>query len=372
MRAANLVHIHGMHSNLPDDDTLYDALIRRDAAYDGHAFVGVTSTGVFCRLTCPARNPKRENTVFFDSIAASLAAGFRPCKRCKPLAQTGSRDPVVARLTALLDRDSGRRWTEADLIALGHDPSTVRRAFKRHFGMTFLEFARLRRIGRGMERLSSGASVIDAQLEASFESGSGFRAAMTRLLGHPPAETRGRPLLKGDWLDTPIGAMLAIADADRLHLLEFFDRRALPGQLARLQRATGAAVGIGRTRPIDQIDVELADYFAGRSTDFSTPLGALASSFTTSVWEALKAIPSGTTRSYSEIAAAIGRPAAVRAVARANGANQCAIVIPCHRVIGADGALTGYGGGLWRKRWLLEHERRMARQPAPTGPVCQA
>ncbi|MEM8588214.1 MAG: trifunctional transcriptional activator/DNA repair protein Ada/methylated-DNA--[protein]-cysteine S-methyltransferase [Pseudomonadota bacterium] len=346
--------------DLPNDDVLYDALVRRDPAYDGFAFVAVKSTGVFCRLVCPARNPKRENSVFYDSVAACLAAGYRPCKRCRPLAPAGEADPLVKSLTEALERDPARRWRETDLVALGHDPSTVRRAFKRHFGITFLDMARLRRLGSASKTLSSGEPVIQAQLEAGFESASGFRAAFGRLLGQPPAGLRGRSLLTAAWIETPIGPMVAIADQHALHLLEFFERKALPAELKRLQETTRSGIAIGPSPLIDRLKTELAQYFDGRLAAFSVPLARQGSDFTRQVWDRLRALPVGETRSYSEIAADIGRPAAVRAVARANGANPIAIVVPCHRIIGANGDLTGYGGGLWRKRWLLEHERRAA------------
>lgn len=343
---------------LPSDDVLYEALLSRDQTYDGFAYVGVTTTGIFCRLTCPARKPKRENVSFFDSVRASLEAGFRPCLRCKPMAPTGKPDPTVKTLTAALESDPDRRWRESDLTGMGLDPSTVRRAFKRQYGISFLEMARFRRVGRAADQLSSNGFVIDAQMDAGFESGSGFRSAFKRLVGHAPAEARGRNVLKADWIETPIGVMIAVADPHALHLLEFFDRKALPKELERLQKATGSSIGVGRLAPIDQIAEELTTYFNGRGVRFETRLALHGSPFTKAVWGALRDIPPGESRSYSEIAAQIDKPSAVRAVARANGANQIAIVIPCHRVIGANGALTGYGGGLWRKDWLLKHEAR--------------
>ncbi len=351
--------------SLPSPETLYSALLARDPAYDGHAYVGVTTTGVFCRLTCPARKPKFENTRFFDTIPACLEAGFRPCLRCRPLDRVREREPLVALLLDRLDREPGRVWSEDDIAALALDPSTVRRAFKRHLGMTFLDLARLRRTGRGIDRLAEGSSVIDAQLEAGFDSGSGFREAVARLVGDTPAALRGRDLLRADWLETPIGAMLAVADARALHMLEFVDRAALPAELTRLRIAARSSIAFGRLPPIDRIEAELTAYFDGRSARFATPLALHGSEFTRKVWDALLEIPPGVTRSYSEIAVAVARPSAVRAVARANGANQISIVIPCHRVIGADGTLTGYGGGLWRKRWLIQHEARMAATAAP-------
>jgi len=344
--------------DLPDHETLYRALLDRDPSYDGHVFVGVTSTGVFCRLTCPARKPLMENTRFFDSVAGCFEAGFRPCLRCRPLDPVGQREPLVSALLRRLEDEPERIWSEDDLTAMGYDPSTVRRTFKRHLGLTFLDMARLRRAGRGMDTLVAGASVIDAQQAAGYASASGFRDAVARLLGDCPADLRGRELLKADWIETPIGSMLAVADAHALHLLEFFDRTALPTELKRLRVATRSTIAFGRTPVIDRIEAELRDYFAGTRHVFETPLALHGSVFTRMVWDELMTIAPGTTRSYAQIAASAGRHTAVRAVARANGANQLAIVIPCHRVIGADGSLTGYGGGLWRKDWLLRHERK--------------
>lgn len=345
--------------DLPSDDTLYAALLARDPAYEGFAFVGVTSTGIFCRLTCPARNPKRANTVFFSTVAEAMQGRFRPCLRCRPLhaGQTVA-EPVVDDLLAALDEAPRRHWSEDDLVRRGHDPSTVRRAFKRRFGMTFLDMARLRRLGRGVAKLAKGEAVIDAQLEAGFGSASGFRQAVEAMLGESPAGVRGRPMLHADFLETPIGLTVAIASDTELHLLEFLERKALPGEVKRLQARMRSGFTLGRTPPIDQVEAELRRYFAGRDAGFAVPLAEDGSPFTRAVWQALRQIPAGATRSYGELARTLGAPTASRAVARANGANPLAIIVPCHRVIGADGSLTGYGGGLWRKRWLLEHERR--------------
>ena len=346
--------------DLPSPETLYAAVRTRDPAYGGHAFVCVRTTGIFCRIPCPARVPNFENVRFLATAVACLEAGFRPCLRCRPLDRDRVREPVVDALMRSLEAEPERVWSEEDVAALGHDPSTVRRAFKRHIGMTFLDLARLRRIGHGAGRLAAGAPVIAAQLDAGFESASGFRDAIARLLGATPAALKGRDLLRADWLETPIGAMIAVADRHALHLLEFFDRPALPAELTRLRVATRSVIAFGRVPPIDAVEAELAAYFSGALRTFATKLALHGPEFTRRVWHDLQAIPFGATRSYGEMAAALDRPAAARAMARANGANQIAILIPCHRVIGADGDLTGYGGGIWRKRWLLEHERRHA------------
>jgi AraC family transcriptional regulator of adaptative response/methylated-DNA-[protein]-cysteine methyltransferase len=184
------------------------------------------------------------------------------------------------------------------------------------------------------------------------------------LIGDTPAQLKGRELLKADWLETPIGSMLAVADQHHLHLLEFFERKGLPNELKKLRQYTKSSISFGRLPPIDQIESELKLYFTNGFTGFKTPLALYAPAFTRSVWDALQEIPLGQTCSYAELAERTGRPDAIRAVANANGANQLSIIIPCHRTIGTDGALTGYGGGLWRKRWLLEHEKRMAAQSA--------
>ena len=187
-----------------------------------------------------------------------------------------------------------------------------------------------------------------------------LRGAVARLLEETPAKLRGKTLLKTDFIETPIGPMIAIADDHALHILEFLERKALATEVKKLWEATGSAVVFGRAGPIERIEAELAAYFAGNSAAFETRLAPLGTPFERQVWDMLREIPAGSTSSYSGVAAGMGKPAAVRAVGRANGANPIAVVIPCHRVVGAGGELTGYGGGLWRKSWLLEHERRMA------------
>ena len=351
-----------MMFDLPSHDTLYAALLARDPAYDGRAYVCVSSTGVFCRLTCPARKPKTENCTFFASIGECIEQGYRACKRCHPMAPAAEADPTIAALLAALDDRPDFRWSERHIAQMGFDLSTVRRSFKRQFGMTFLEMARQRRLREGFEVLSSGSKVIDAQHSASFDSPSAFRAAFARLLGCAPAELRQGGLLRADWITSPLGDLIAVSSASHLHLLEFVERKALPRELTRLRDFAKGDLGLGRFAPTDQVEAELATFFAGQSANFETPLAFHGSAFTKEVWHALRDIPAGETRTYSELAKSMDRPSATRAVARANGANQIALLVPCHRVLGADGALTGYGGGLWRKQKLIEIERQYQRK----------
>ena len=206
--------------------------------------------------------------------------------------------------------------------------------------------------------LGKGRAVITAQHEAGFDSPSAFREAFAKLLGCAPGALNPDAVLRASWIATPLGDMIAVSSRTHLHLLEFIERKGLPRELQTLTSGTPGGLGIGRFEPTEQAAAELAEYFAGERALFDTPLALQGSAFSREVWSELRLIPAGETRSYLDIAKRIGRPTATRAVARANGANQIALLIPCHRVIGADGSLTGYAGGLWRKQRLLEIEQQ--------------
>lgn len=212
-------------------------------------------------------------------------------------------------------------------------------------------------MGIAMKQIRSGESVIDTQLSRGYESGSGFRDAFSRIMSAPPSKSKDLTILKATWLDSPLGPMLAIADDEFLYLLEFASRRGLEREIERLRSRTKSAIIPGRTKPIDSIETELTQYYAGTLNKFKTPLHLLGSPFQQEVWAELQKIPFGETRSYSDIAIGMNRPSSQRAVANANGANQLAIIIPCHRVIQANGEIGGYGGGVSRKQWLLNHEK---------------
>jgi AraC family transcriptional regulator of adaptative response/methylated-DNA-[protein]-cysteine methyltransferase len=337
---------------------MYRALVEHDPAFEGLFFVAVTTTRIFCRPTCRARTPRRDHVEFFRTPQEALLGGYRPCLRCRPLDHGQAPPPLVTELLAAVEAEPGSRLRDADLVTKGIDPSTARRQFKRYCGMSFQAYHRARRVGLALNGIRQGKKMLDLQLDQGYESGSGFREAFARLIGTAPSRARDARCLYAQWFETPLGSMLALADDDGLALLEFVDRRGLERELERIQRRLQRPLLPGTHRYLALIGVELAAYFSGRSLTFATPLSPRGSAFQRDVWNALIAIAPGTTRSYGEIAAAIGRPTAVRAVGRANGDNGLAIVIPCHRVIGADGTLTGYGGGLWRKSWLLEHERK--------------
>lgn len=336
----------------------YRALIAKNARYDGLFYVGVKTTGVLCRPTCPAKKPKFEHCEFFETAQQGILASYRPCKRCRPLSHPDLVSEVVQKLVEAIDKNPEKRWKNQDLQKLSINSATARRQFKKWFGMTFIEYARARRIGIAMKEIRAGHSVINAQLSAGYESSSGFRDAFSRILGAAPTLMTNKHILKAAWIDTPLGPMIAIADENSLYLLEFIDRRGLEREVERLRKKIKCAILPGYTQPIHSIENELALYFAGKLKKFSTPILMLGSLFQKAVWKLLREIPYGKTCSYADIAKLIRKPLAYRAVARANGTNQISLVIPCHRVVNANGNLGGYGGGLTRKAWLIKHEKQ--------------
>jgi AraC family transcriptional regulator of adaptative response/methylated-DNA-[protein]-cysteine methyltransferase len=333
----------------------FKALIAKNTEYEGVFYVGVKTTGVFCRPTCPA--PKFEHCEFFETAQQALLASFRPCKRCRPLSHPNQVSDLVKLLVQAVEENPEKRWKDGDFKKLSVDVSTARRQFKKRFGMTFVEYARARRLGLAMKYIRSGKKVIDAQLSSGYESSSGFRDAFSRIMGAAPSLSGKNNILKASWLDTPLGPMIAISDENLLYLLEFVDRRGLEREVERLRQKTKSAIIPGHTKIIEGIKTELDLYFNKKLTEFKTPLFLMGSDFQKRVWKKLQKIPHGKTCSYLELAKTVGNPAACRAVARANGTNQLAIIIPCHRVINTSGELGGYGGGISRKQWLIDHEK---------------
>lgn len=341
------------------------AFLRRDPGAEGRFFAGVHTTGIFCRPTCKARKPKPENVSFFPDASSALHAGFRPCKLCRPMDAVVPPPPLVARLRAAVERDPTGRLTEKDLVTLGIDPSTARRQFRRYYGLTFHAYARARRMGLALRDVQGGASVTATQFARGFESSAGFRAAFARIFGVPPRDAAAGSVLFAERIATPLGTMLALARDEGLVLLDFVDRRGLERKLASLRQRLRCSVVPGAHRHLAAAAGQLRAYFDGRRIGFDLALSPVGSPFEQVAWRYLQTIPYGETRSYAEMAAALGRPGAARAAGRANGMNFISIVIPCHRVIGADGALTGYGGGVGRKQWLLDHERAHAAGRTP-------
>ncbi len=335
---------------------MHAALTARDPSYEGVFYTGVKTTGIFCRPTCPAKRPRPENVEFFPTAHDALLAGFRPCRRCRPMEPRGERPEWVAALLDEVERDPSRRWRDRDLRARGLEPLRVRRWFKRNHRLTFHKYSRARRLATALGRIRKGDGVTNAAFASGYGSLSGFHEAFGKLLGKSPTAAKGAPLLTVTRIATPLGPMVAAADERALFLLEFADRRMLETQLRTLRRRLGCAFAPGTNAVLDRTARELAEYFAGDRLRFGVPVETPGTEFQNSVWDHLARIPGGETVTYGAVAKDLGRAAAVRAVARAVGDNRIAILVPCHRVVGSDGNLTGYGGGLWRKRRLLELE----------------
>jgi AraC family transcriptional regulator of adaptative response/methylated-DNA-[protein]-cysteine methyltransferase len=341
---------------LPGFDTMYAAILECDPAFDGLFFVCVRTTGVFCRPTCRVRNPRPENVDFVATAEEAQRAGYRPCRMCKPLEPPDVHPDWVRGLLAEVGR-SEERLTDRALAARGLHPARVRSYFRRRFGTTFQAFQRSRRMGQALRQLNGGHDGLRAGFDSGYESSSGFRDAFVAEFGLTPGRANGLRCLVAEEMPTPLRPMLAVASSRGICLLEFRDRRAIATELRDLRRRFGIPIVPGSNEHVDRLRTELEAYFAGTLERFAVPLDLGGTAFQQRVWSRLLEIPFGEMASYARIGKDIGRPGAVRAVGQANGKNPVAIVVPCHRVVRADGSLWGYGGGLWRKRWLLAHER---------------
>jgi AraC family transcriptional regulator, regulatory protein of adaptative response / methylated-DNA-[protein]-cysteine methyltransferase len=340
-----------------NNDVMYNALLEKDSSFEGLFYAGVKTTGIFCRPTCRARKPKRENVEFFKKAKDALAYGYRPCKVCKPLEKPDHTPGYIREILDDLANDPSLKLKEQDLRDRDIEPNTIRRWFLKHHGMTFNAYQRMLRINTAFKKIKNGESVTATAFESGYESLSGFNDSFRSVFGMSPSESREKQLLDLTRIETPLGPMIACANEKGICLLEFTDRKMLESEFKDLAKRLNASITPGENRHFKKLKAQLQEYFDGTRKKFDLPLHTPGSEFQQAVWKQLQTIPYGTTRSYKEQAGAIGNPDAVRAVAGANGMNRIAIVIPCHRVIGADGKLTGYGGGLWRKKYLLDFER---------------
>jgi AraC family transcriptional regulator, regulatory protein of adaptative response / methylated-DNA-[protein]-cysteine methyltransferase len=352
------------------DDNRWRSYASRDRAADGAFVVCVKTTGIFCRPVCPARQARRANVEFADTPKDALLRGFRPCKRCRPMDAPGARTPLVSRLLALVERVPQQPVRARHLLVMGIDPLAARRQFRTALGMTFAAYQRNRRVGLVVRNLQADAAtrgkrgtVSNAQINAGFQSSSGFRQAVHRLTGAPPKDAAQTRIIASLMFTTPLGDMLALANEEGLLVVDFTDRKGMEREIARVRLRVGtpqrpATIVPDESHPVLRATREqILAYFADASTVFTVPLAPqMGTPFQERVWRVLREIPRGATRSYAQQARAVSDAKAVRAVALANGRNYRAIIIPCHRVIGSDGSMTGYGGGVERKRWLLRHE----------------
>lgn len=330
------------------------AFAARDRSWDGRFVVAVTSTGIYCRPSCPARRPRPENTEFYDSNDMAESAGFRACKRCEPDAVTRDRAAIEQALTLL--RGAEESISLADLAeAVGYSPSHLQRIFTRDTGLSPASYARALRDERARNALSASGSVTEAIYEAGFESPSRFYDSLEGKLGmKPSAWARGGAGMTINWTvtETSLGPMLVAATDKGVCRLSFGQGRDELEQL--FPNAELSEGGAEFASLVGRVVAAVDDPATGRDI----PVDVSGTAFQERVWQELRKIPPGETRSYTEIAAAAGNPRAVRAAGSANGANHVAVLIPCHCVVRSDGSLGGYAYGLDIKRALLEREKQ--------------
>ena len=330
------------------------AFAARDRAQDGRFVVGVTTTGIYCRPSCPARRPRPENTRYFSANRDAEVAGFRPCKRCKP--DEAARDEAAVREAIAAIRSAEAPLPLETLGGLtGYSPAHFQRVFKRITGLSPAAYARALRDERAREALTGGRNVSDAIYEAGFEAPSRFYDAMKGRLGMAPsAWAKGGEGVRIEFavVETTLGPMLVAATAKGVCRLSFNEgREELAAIFPKAELAEGGAEFAGLLeRVIAAVEAP------GTAADI--PLDVKGTAFQEAVWRELRKIPAGETRSYSEIAAAAGNPKAVRAAGSANGANNVAVLIPCHRVLRSDGSIGGYAYGTGIKEELLRREAR--------------
>ena len=346
-----------------DPDTAWAAFMRRDRSWDGRIFGAVKTTGIYCKPSCPARRPKREHVKFFASGEEARAGGYRACLRCKP-DEVGRDREAVAKAVKLIASSEEIPTLDQLATAVGYAPHHFQRIFKRDLGVSPAEYARGLRNQRSETALKTSGRVTDAVYEAGYSGPSSFYSDAKERLGMTPSAWRngGRgETIRWTTFDSPLGELFIAATSRGVCRLTFDDSE------ASLRRLFPHAT-------IVRDDGSLRNFVEGTLAAIETPLAApelpidvAGTAFQEAVWRELRKIPAGETRSYAQIAAAIGHPKAVRAVGTANGDNHVSVLIPCHRVIRSDGSLGGYGGGLERKRQLLAAEGH--RDPAPELPL---
>ncbi len=338
-------------------DEYYQALLSRDSKYVGIFFVGVTTTAVFCIATCRARKPKKENVVFYKTFSEALKNGFRPCKICCPTENSNETPEQVVIAIKLIKDNPKEKISDSILRENEISPDLVRRWFKKNYGITFHAFQRMYRINNAYKELKDGKTTTETAFGLGYESLSGFGYTYKKIMGKSPANSKAQNIILINRLTTPLGPMIVCATNEGICLLEFTDRKMLETEFRDLQKALNSEILVGENIHIKQLRKEIKEYFNGERKMFQVALHTPGTDFQNEVWNALKKIPFGSTSTYQQQAININNPNAIRAVAKANGFNRISIVVPCHRIIGKNGNLTGYGGGIERKKWLIEFER---------------
>ncbi len=337
---------------------MYKALVDKDVSYEGTFIAAVKTTGIFCRPTCTARKPKKENVEFYSTTKEAILKGYRPCKVCNPLEKLGETPNYIKNILKELNDNPSLKFKDWDLTQQGVEPSKIRRWFLKNHGITFQAYQRMYRINSAFKKIQNGEPVTSVAFDTGYESLSGFTDSFKSIFGVSPSNSKDKQIINITRLETPLGTMFACAAEQGICLLEFTDRKMLETELKSLAKQLNANIIQGANKHFDLLRRQLDEYFEGKRKEFTIQLFTPGTEFQQSVWKVLQTIPYGSTYSYKQQAIALKKPDAFRAVANANGMNRISIIIPCHRVIGEDGNLIGYGGGLWRKKWLLDLEKQ--------------
>jgi O-6-methylguanine DNA methyltransferase len=338
----------------------YKALLNRDPSYVGIFYVGVKTTSVFCISICRARKPKFERVEFYTTFKEALDSGYRPCKICKPTENANETPKQVETAISMVQKNPKEKISDYQLKQNGISPDLVRRWFNKNYGMTFHSFQRMYRINNAFQELKEGKGATALAFDAGYESLSGFGYTYKKVIGKSPRNSVEKTIILISRLTTPLGPMFVCATDNGICLLEFVDRKKLETEFKDLQKLLNAKIIAGENQHIKQAKKEIDEYFNGQRKTFDVTLQMVGTDFQKLVWDGLKEIQYGKTSTYQLQAARTNKPKTVRAVASANGFNRISIIVPCHRVIGKNGNMTGYGGGIERKRWLIEHERKYA------------
>ena len=338
-------------------DIMYQASFNKNPDFEGVFWMGVKTTGIFCRPTCTARKPKSENVEFFQNTKDAILKGYRPCKVCKPLENPNETPEYIQKILEELRENPVLKFKDFDLVQRGVEPATVRRWFQKNHGMTFQAFQRMFRLNTAFKKIQQGENIMETAYDSGFESLSGFNESFKTIFGVSPKNSKTQKIIDLKRIETPIGTMYAAATVEGICMLEFTDRKMLETEFKDLAKSLNAIIIQGENPHFIPLEKELAEYFLGKRTEFTVPLSPVGTDFQKSVWKILMKIPYGETWNYKKQSEVLGDAKKVRAVANANGMNKISILIPCHRVIGSNGTLTGYGGGIWRKQKLLELEK---------------
>lgn len=339
------------------DEIMYQASLDKNPEFLGVFWMAVKTTGIFCLPTCTARKPKIENVEFFQSSKEALDKGFRPCKICKPLENSDSTPTEIQNLLKEISENPDLKLKDSDLVERNINPTRIRRWFLKNHGMTFHAFQNQLNLNKAFKKIQEGENIMETAYDSGFESLSGFNESFKKIFGNSPKNSKTQNIVDLKRIETPLGIMYAAATKDGICMLEFADRKSLETEFLDLAKTFNAKITIGENEHFNLLERELKLYFEGNLKKFLVPLSPVGTEFQKSVWEILRKIPFGEIWTYKKQAETLGDVKKVRAVANANGLNKISIIIPCHRVIGSNGTLTGYGGGIWRKQKLLEIEQ---------------